>query len=49
MQITFDQQKDIVNQSKHGVSLALASQLDWHSLLAMQDNRRDYGEIRMIG
>jgi uncharacterized protein len=49
MQITFDLQKDDINTEKHGVSLALAEQLEWDSLIAIEDNRQDYGEIRMIG
>lgn len=49
MQITFDLQKDHINTEKHGVSLGLAEQLEWDSLIAIEDNRQDYGETRMIG
>lgn len=49
MKITFDPAKDESNVSKHGVSLALAAELEWDWLLAKTDTRRDYGETRMVG
>ena len=49
MQIEFDPVKDLANLAKHGVSLVLAESLDWDSLLAMPDERGNYGEARMIG
>lgn len=49
MNITFNPAKDAVNRAKHGVSLALAVDLEWDMLLATLDTRRDYGEQRMIG
>lgn len=49
MKIVFDPKKDAINQMKHGMSLANAAWLDWSTLIANQDARRDYGEIRMIG
>ncbi|MFZ1548330.1 MAG: BrnT family toxin [Candidatus Nitrotoga sp.] len=48
MQITFDEAKDALNKSKHGVSLSEAEKLEWDDALIWQDNRRDYGEVRMI-
>jgi len=48
MKITFDPTKDTVNIAKHGVSMALASRLDWESAQIWQDTRMDYGEVRMI-
>lgn len=48
MQIDFDPAKDISNQEKHGLSLALAAQLDWDAALAWTDERYDYSELRMI-
>lgn len=47
--ITFDPLKDQTNYTKHGISLALAAQLDWHALIAMPDSRKDYLELREIG
>lgn len=49
MTITFDPAKDVTNQEKHGVSLALAGELEWDTLLSKPDTRRDYGEPRQIG
>ncbi|CAG9177876.1 BrnT family toxin [Cupriavidus respiraculi] len=49
MDIAFDPAKDASNQSKHGVSLALAAMLDWSAVLAGVDTRRDYRELREIG
>ena len=44
----FDPVKDEINRGKHGLSLALAKELDWDSALVWVDERRDYGEVRMI-
>lgn len=46
MKIEFDPVKDKANHAKHGVSLALATQLDWASALVWVDVRKDYGEAR---
>jgi uncharacterized protein len=48
MRLTFDPNKNNLNIAKHGVSLALAEELDWESALIWPDERKDYGEIRMI-
>ncbi len=48
MRIEFDPSKDTSNQSKHGVSLALAVELDWEAALVWIDDRFEYGEARMI-
>lgn len=48
MLIDFDSAKDGSNHGKHGVSLALAAELDWDNALVWVDERRDYGELRMI-
>jgi uncharacterized DUF497 family protein len=49
MEITFDPAKDASNIRKHGVSLVLASEIDWYEVMARPDNRRDYFELREIG
>lgn len=49
MKTSFDPSKDEQNQDKHGVSLSDADGLEWDTLLAMPDGRKDYGETRMIG
>ncbi len=48
MEIEFDPAKDGANMAKHGVSLALASELDWQAALVWIDGRFEYGEVRMI-
>ncbi len=48
VRITFDQVKDAANLDKHGVSLALADELDWNAAVVWEDRRRDYGETRFV-
>jgi uncharacterized DUF497 family protein len=48
MRINFDPAKDSSNLQKHGLSLALAVELEWDAALAWIDDRQDYGEVRMI-
>ena len=49
MNIDFAPSKDAINQTAHGISLEVASQLEWETLQSKPDTRRDYGELRMIG
>ncbi len=48
MRIEFDPDKDLTNQTKHGVPLALAGELDWDAALIWMDDRFEYGELRVI-
>ena len=48
MRIEFNRDKDVVNQATHGVSLALAAELDWDAALIWIDERYEYDERRMI-
>jgi uncharacterized DUF497 family protein len=48
MRIEFDVQKDEANKIKHGLSLEFAAELDWENSLVWIDERREYGESRMI-
>ncbi len=48
MRVEFDPAKNAANQAKHGVSLALAGELNWDDALVWVDGRFDYGELRMI-
>lgn len=48
MRIEFDSAKDATNRAKHGVSLALAGELDWEAALVWVDGRFEYGELRVI-
>ncbi len=49
MRLTYDPTKDAANLAKHGVSLALAAQLEWHSAVVWPDLRRVYEEPRQCG
>jgi uncharacterized DUF497 family protein len=44
----YDPNKDRINVDKHGLSLALAARLDWDAALLWIDDRRDYGETRIL-
>lgn len=46
MDIQFDAAKNEANIAKHGVSLALAGELEWETALVREDARHDYGETR---
>ena len=48
MRIEFDPAKDRANRADHGVSLAVAEQLDWDAALVWIDDRFEYEELRMI-
>ena len=48
MRNEFDPAKDRANQAKHGVSLAIADELDWDAALVWVDERFGYDELRMI-
>ena len=48
MQLEFDPAKDKANLEKHGLSLSLASRLEWQDALVWVDDRFEYGECRMI-
>lgn len=48
MRIEFDPAKDASNLEKHGLSLALAVELDWDASLVWVDERYAYGELRMV-
>ena len=48
MKIEFDPAKDKANFAKHGVSLAVAGELDWEAALVWVDGRYEYDELRMI-
>ena len=48
MRIDFDPAKDASNREKHGLSLALALELDWDAAMVWVDDRQPYGERRMI-
>lgn len=45
---SFDPEKDKANKRKHGVSLAEAELMEWDEALTWQDERRNYGETRLV-
>jgi len=49
MRIAFDPSKDRVNRRKHGMSLKEAERLDWETAVIWEDDRFEYGELRMRG
>ncbi len=49
MEITYNHKKDLINKKKHGVSLRVARRLEWDLLIAEQDVRFNYDEIRILG
>jgi uncharacterized DUF497 family protein len=50
MQIEFDPAKDVLNNKNHGLSLAVAAELEWDLLIShADDTRHDYYEHRMVG
>lgn len=49
MKFGFTQLKNLSNLQKHGISLEDAKLLDWSLLLFIEDERKDYGEVRFIG
>lgn len=49
MRIEFDPAKDKLNQTRHGLSLALARKVVWDEALVWVDGRFGYDEIRMSG
>jgi uncharacterized DUF497 family protein len=40
--------QDASSLARHGLSLALAAELDWNGSLVWVDERYEYGELRMI-
>jgi uncharacterized DUF497 family protein len=48
VRVEFDPRKDAANRARHGVSLALARELDWDAALVWVDDRFQYDEVRMI-
>jgi uncharacterized DUF497 family protein len=47
MEIEFDDLKDAINLTKHGVSLALGAVVLANLIGEVVDDRQDYGETRM--
>lgn len=48
MEIEYDPAKDRINREKHGISLAVAAEMDLEKAVVIEDRRIDYGEARFI-
>lgn len=46
MEIEFDESKNAKNIEQHGLSFEQVKSLDWENALVVEDNRKDYGEVR---
>jgi uncharacterized DUF497 family protein len=46
MRITFDPAKNERNIAARGLSFERVAELDWNTVLLVEDTRRDYGETR---
>ncbi len=46
MKITYDQNKDAKNRSERNLPFAMVADLEWSSVVMLEDNRKDYGERR---
>ena|SRR5271166_3779968 len=48
MPVSFDPAKSERNQRERGLSFELVDRLDWSTALVKEDERRDYGETRLL-
>lgn len=48
MKIIYDAAKNTSNAKKHGVTLAEAAAFEWDTAVLWPDQRKEYGEDRMI-
>jgi uncharacterized protein len=46
--ISFDPVKNSRNIALHGISLVRAVEFEWHDAFIVEDDRRDYGERRLL-
>ena len=47
MVITFNPEKNARNIAERGLSFERVADLDWATAVIMEDDRRDYGEVRL--
>lgn len=48
MEFEWDEAKNRSNQIKHGVAFTLAETFGWNEAIIEVDDRRDYGEERLV-
>ncbi len=46
MDYEWDEHKRIANQRRHKVDFATVEKFNWETAILIEDDRRDYGEIR---
>jgi uncharacterized DUF497 family protein len=49
MEFEWDEQKNLINQNKHGLSFEEAAEIFRYSIYETIDSRTNYGETRYIG
>jgi uncharacterized protein len=47
MAITYDPKKNERNLAERGLSFDLVAELDWDTVRVIEDDRQDYGEVRL--
>ena len=47
MAIIFDPDKNLRNAAERGLSFDLVTNFDWTTVRVIEDNRQDYGEVRL--
>ena len=47
MAVTFDPEKNARNIGERGLSFERVADLDWATAVVTEDDRRDYGEVRL--
>jgi uncharacterized DUF497 family protein len=47
MAVTFDPEKNARNIAERGLSFERVADLDWATAVVTEDDRRDYGEVRL--
>ena len=48
MIVDFDPLKNALNFKKHGLWFEQVADLDWDTVVFKHDDRRDYGEVRLV-
>lgn len=47
MRLSFDPAKNDRNIAERGLSFELVAELEWETAVAVEDTRKDYGEMRL--
>jgi uncharacterized DUF497 family protein len=49
MILEYDDTKNSKNIAKHGIDFETVREFGWETAIVSFDNRRDYGEVRLLG